>query len=708
MKKPFLLLFSLLILFSPSLQAQADYGDAPDGLNWGDVPATFISLDANIGPKHTAGNQATYWIGETASNSTTLEQDALLIDEDYDDGQPFIFVWLVGQPAPAQATIPISTSASHDPTAPVYINMALDVDQDMDYNTDHFISDNWVIKNYPLLVPADTTIYFDSPIFMFGNDPWLFPLWGRVTLTSVPVSPFLHWDGSGIPGGWLDGETEDWFYDFNRNPGEYGGSSGSTWGKNGGGKGHKRMKKPPNKPKPSKFAVMKYPKVVYVKCNQTKCFPVTVENRGGLPISDIKVEFTFKSGTPLPGGITRKPGSPDPAMTVLDPNPPNRKETFLFCVTGWPCTTMEEDRWAKYSVRLSYDPADIYSFQEFELFLKDGEIPIWQEVGGFTHFDVAAAAVSPDDMDPWIGQINQSMTQQIDVWSGRYPGGMTRWLSSQPDLMPLHIPTWMNFTMSPIGPDTVRFTYSGTPGPMDNGVDSLVLQVTATDTMLDNAVTPWIYKVPIYIDFLDQKPIIRQTFPDTILISTHAGDQINQHIILDDADIMANHDDFLFVDFYLWDIAGDSLYTPQNFPDFEDSTLGRASFSWQPDVSDHGTYKLVTLGWDYYGAVDTFTTYLDISPINSLEPGADPNLWLTAYPNPFDEVLHANFEMPKSGVVQLDLIDLQGRLITSEEIGTYPPGIHKHSLNLDGLAPGAYMLRARLGDRTLIVKVLKW
>lgn len=707
MKKP-LLFFALLSTMLPILlNAQADYGDAPDGMNWGIVPATFISLDANMGPRHTAGNLSTYWIGESANNSTTLEQDALLIDEDQDDGQPFIFVWLISQPAPAQATIPISTSTSHDPTLPIYINMAMDVDQDMDYNTDHLISDNWVIKNYPLLVPADTTIYFDSPIFMFGNDPWLFPLWGRVTLTSVPVSPFLHWDGSGPPGGWTDGETEDWFFDFGRNPGEYGGSSGSNWGKNGGGKGNKRTKKPPVKPKSGKFAVMKYPRVVYVKCNQTKCFPVTVENRGGLPISNIRIDFTHLEGTPLPGGVTIKPGTPNPATTILNPSPPNRKQTFTFCCTGWPCTTPEEDRWAKYRIRLNYDPEGIISFQEFELFLKDGEIPIWQEVGGFTHFDVAAGTSTPEDMGPWIGKVNQAMSRQLDVWSGRYPGGVARWITSQPDLVPIYMPHWMSITGQPMGPDSMRFTYAGTPGPMDNGMDSIVLMVTATDTIVDNAVTPWLFKIPIFIEFDNQKPIIRQTFPDTLLISTDAGDQISQHIIVEDPDIAANLDDFLFVDFYLWDIAGDSLYTPQNFPDFEDSTMGRASFSWQPDMTDHGTYKLVTLGWDYYGAVDTFTTFLDISPVNSIGSDMLAHFWLKAYPNPAKENLLIQFEIPKAGDVQFELLDLSGRRIWVMDKGMMQPGIHKLEMNSSDMAAGAYLLRMRAGEHFVRQKLLK-
>lgn len=705
MKKPILSLFTILLLLSTQVQAQADFGDAPDDTLWGVVPAHFLSLDANIGPKHTAGHLSTYWIGDTSNNTTTHEGDALLINHDYDDGQPFLFVWLIGQPAPAQATIPLSTSASHDPTQPVYINMALDVDQDMDYNTDFRISDNWVIKNYALLVPADTTIFFDSPIFMFGNDPWLFPLWGRITLTSVPVSPFLHWDGAGIPGGWSDGETEDWFYTFGRNPDEYGGNSGSSWGNNGGNN-NTRKNPPPNKPKPSKFAVIKYPKTVYVKCGQTKCFPVTVENRGGLPISNINVSFELTAGNPLPGGIVLAPGSPNPANAVLNPSPPNRKGTFNYCVTGWPCTTPEEDRWAKYKVKLSYDPAGIFFFQEFEIFLKEGDFPLWKDTTGMIHFHMGAHASTASDMDPWIGKVDQPMAHKLQVWTGNFPGG-ARWINSNPDLIPLRIPPWMTVNSIALNADTVEVTCSGMPDKWQNGVDTLTFEVTVTNPMVDPNVDPWIYEIPIVIEFDNSPPTLLQTFPDTLLISTNAADKIEQHILADDPDQSMGYDDFLFVDFYLWDITGDSLYTPSVFPQFQDSTYGKANFSWQPDASDHGTYRLVTVAWDYYGAVDTFTTYLDISPVNSLTPVANQHLWVKAYPNPFTDVLNVQFEMPIAGAVQFDLMDLQGKKMVIAERGFLAKGIHQHQLNLADIPSGAYLLHVQLGDRMLINKVLK-
>src|SRR3990172_8070366 len=215
MKKMICLFVILLLAFS--LFGQADFGDAPD--------PTYPTLESSMGPYHTLGSSSTYWIGSLGTgpaNTTTMEIDASVTDLDLDDGQPYLGVVIMGIPATAWVTVPITTSPSHNPAKDIYLNVAIDVDNDGDF--DDFADQNWVVQNQIVNLAADTTLGFVFGPFGFGSDLLLFPVWLRVTATDVPIEQ--PWNGEGIAGGWTYGETEDWFYSFNPGDDDDGGGGG--------------------------------------------------------------------------------------------------------------------------------------------------------------------------------------------------------------------------------------------------------------------------------------------------------------------------------------------------------------------------------------------------------------------------------------------------------------------------------------------------
>ena len=174
MKNTFLL--SCLLLFSFLLPAQtADYGDAPDGGTFGNLALKFPSLQASKGPNHTNGANSTFWIAANKFLSTTdVESDSKQVNQDIDNGQPYLFVNLLGIPAPAKLTVPITTSATHNPSKVLYLNVAIDVDDDYDYEDSP--DQNWVVKNRLFTIPADTTFGVVSDWFPFGSNLMLFPV----------------------------------------------------------------------------------------------------------------------------------------------------------------------------------------------------------------------------------------------------------------------------------------------------------------------------------------------------------------------------------------------------------------------------------------------------------------------------------------------------------------------------------------------------
>jgi hypothetical protein len=74
------------------------------------------------------------------------------------------------------------------------------------------------------------------------------------------------------------------------------------------------------------------------------------------------------------------------------------------------------------------------------------------------------------------------------------------------------------------------------------------------------------------------------------------------------------------------------------------------------------------------------------------------------YPNPFNPVTKVNFVMPEAGLVTVDVLDLQGRVVRtliSEHVGAGPASAIWDGTDSDGrqVASGTYMARVRFGDR---------
>jgi hypothetical protein len=201
-------LAAILLLFAwPALaQPLADYGDAPD--------PTFPSLFASGGPWHT--NLTDCWVGWGA----TAEPNALVPNQDFDDGTPLIFAnyALGGWTAWVYFPITISAAAS---THPRFLNVLLDVNSS---GTWCDIPGEWIVRNFQLpkwfLVhyPGQTVWYCIggySGVTDYSGVHWL-----RITLSDMPVVadvPGNGWSGR-WPGGFGFGETEDWVLGWHYNP----------------------------------------------------------------------------------------------------------------------------------------------------------------------------------------------------------------------------------------------------------------------------------------------------------------------------------------------------------------------------------------------------------------------------------------------------------------------------------------------------------
>ncbi|NUO19279.1 T9SS type A sorting domain-containing protein [bacterium] len=79
---------------------------------------------------------------------------------------------------------------------------------------------------------------------------------------------------------------------------------------------------------------------------------------------------------------------------------------------------------------------------------------------------------------------------------------------------------------------------------------------------------------------------------------------------------------------------------------------------------------------------------------------------LSAYPNPFNPTTTLNFTLSQSSHVQLDLFDIQGRLVTSLANEIMTAGSHNVSVDGSGLASGIYFAKLQAGAQARTAKLV--
>jgi hypothetical protein len=81
---------------------------------------------------------------------------------------------------------------------------------------------------------------------------------------------------------------------------------------------------------------------------------------------------------------------------------------------------------------------------------------------------------------------------------------------------------------------------------------------------------------------------------------------------------------------------------------------------------------------------------------------------ILVYPNPAKAVLNIEFESvsPETETLTMELVNVQGVSVIKYQTEAMLPGWQKHQVDLGGLAPGVYFLRANIGGEVLMNKVV--
>ena len=75
------------------------------------------------------------------------------------------------------------------------------------------------------------------------------------------------------------------------------------------------------------------------------------------------------------------------------------------------------------------------------------------------------------------------------------------------------------------------------------------------------------------------------------------------------------------------------------------------------------------------------------------------------YPNPFNPTLSIEFQVPEIALIRMDILDLNGRIVSTISNQILPPGIHNLQWNASGFASGIYVVKFSTPNQQFIRKV---
>ncbi len=137
-------------------------------------------------------------------------------------------------------------------------------------------------------------------------------------------------------------------------------------------------------------------------------------------------------------------------------------------------------------------------------------------------------------------------------------------------------------------------------------------------------------------------------------------------------------------------------YTPGVTPSpLTPTLLGTLNFNagvTKNDTTFKSSFPFVQQPWRSY----TGAQYSGPLAVNNLNIGT-PDAVMVAYPNPFVGALTFKYKLAIGGKVQIDIIDINGRLVNRMSEGSQPAGEHLAQWNAGSLAPGNYFAQLSVG-----------
>ena len=106
------------------------------------------------------------------------------------------------------------------------------------------------------------------------------------------------------------------------------------------------------------------------------------------------------------------------------------------------------------------------------------------------------------------------------------------------------------------------------------------------------------------------------------------------------------------------------------------------------------------------GVIPSYEPAREMDLVTALTDYRDEDVTLTVFPNPVDDRLQVIIQTSNPATIRTKLLDATGRTLHDMTVGRLVRR-HEQIISMGSLTPGIYVLRAEVGDRTLVRKVVK-
>lgn len=148
------------------------------------------------------------------------------------------------------------------------------------------------------------------------------------------------------------------------------------------------------------------------------------------------------------------------------------------------------------------------------------------------------------------------------------------------------------------------------------------------------------------------------------------------------------------------------------FPTFWEhpGVVGISLSGWRPGMGNADAILMNNNGSER-PAMEWLSTYVDtvqLQPISSVRQGINgPEMFCISenYPNPFNPVTNIQYEIANEAHVNLQVIDVSGRLVTTLVNITMPKGAYEIKFNASALPSGIYLYRFQAGGFKVVKRM---
>jgi len=105
-------------------------------------------------------------------------------------------------------------------------------------------------------------------------------------------------------------------------------------------------------------------------------------------------------------------------------------------------------------------------------------------------------------------------------------------------------------------------------------------------------------------------------------------------------------------------------------------------------------------------AIPPYEPAIEGTIVTAITTYADSDITLTTFPNPVDDLLQVIIQTSNPMTATIELTDANGRKLHELRFNRAARQ-HEQLISMDSLAPGVYLLRANVGGRSLIRKIVK-